>query len=82
MRRSHRYENESNRMSWIFNEVTLFCAFKISLHSENVLAMSKQFSYIFNSQRHLTVLSGCFRVSKVKIGENRENSHGVVAQFG
>src|SRR5450759_1697019 len=53
--------------------------------SENVLAMGKQFSYIFSSQIHLTVhltlLSGRCKASEVKIGENRKNSNGVVAQL-
>ena len=48
--------------------------------------MELSFFYIEPSQVHLTVhltlLSERCQLSKVKIGENRENSHGVVAQFG
>lgn len=53
---------------------------------EKIIAMELSFFYIERSQIHLTVhltlLSGRCKGSKVKIGENRENSKGDVAQFG
>ncbi len=54
--------------------------------NEKVIAMEVSFFYIETGQIHLTVyltlLSGRCTVSEVKIGENRKNSKGVVAQFG